>query len=461
MKSFWILLLSIVFGFAQAQELLSEENYIKLVLQNHPLAKQADWMESQGFAKLLKAKGWFDPKVDLAYDQKNFDDKNYFQTLASQVKIPTWIGADVKFAYNWNAGLYINPENNIPSNGLISAGIELPILQGLIFDKRRADLQQGKNYAQMGSLERAQALNELVYEASKAYWMWYEAYQIRQIAEEGLKLAENTFQLVKSSYALGDKAAIDTLEALIQLQNRKIDLSSAEMAYFNNKLWASSFLWLESGEAAELQAATIPELFILDALDLNSYIQTLEGKEDSLLASNPKLQWYAFKIKNFEIEKRLKKEMLKPQLSLGYNFLNQPLEKTPFDQFNIANYKWNLKFSMPIFLRKERADLKITSADLAASELEFKNLQLQQRNKLLSVQNKILVYQDQITLNSKNLEDNKNLVLAEKKKFSIGESSLFLVNYREINLLKVMQKQAEIEAKLKTTLAELEYTIGW
>lgn len=461
MKSVALILFSFCLVFSQAQEILSEENYIKLVLQYHPLAKQADWMESQGFAKLLKAKGWFDPKVDLAYDQKSFDDKNYFQTLSSQLKIPTWIGADVKFAYNWNAGLYINPENTIPSNGLISAGIELPVLQGLIFDKRRADLQQGKNYAQMGSLERAQALNDLVYEASKAYWMWYEAYEIVQIIEEGLTLAENTFDMVKSSYRLGDKAAVDTLEALIQVQNRKIDLASAEMAYFNNKLWASSFLWLESGEAAELNPEMIPEVFGLEPLDLNAFIATLEGKEDSLLAGNPKIQWYAFKIKNFEIEKRLKKEMLKPQLNLGYNFLNQALISTPFDQFNIANYKWNLRFSMPIFLRKERADVKIASADLAASELEFKNIQLQQRNKLLSIQNKIVVYQNQIQLNTKNLEDNRNLVLAEKKKFTIGESSLFLVNYREISLLKVMQKQAEIEAKLKTALAELEYTIGW
>ena len=92
---------------------------------------------------------------------------------------------------------------------------------------------------------------------------------------------------------------------------------------------------------------------------------------------------------------------------------------------------------------------------------EFANIQLQQRNKIEAISNKIKIYQSQLNLNEKNIVDNRNLVNGEKRKFEIGESSLFLVNYREINFLKVMQKQAEIQAKLKISLAELEFAIGW
>ncbi len=461
MKEFVLIICAIGFlSFSKAQSTVSEEDYIRAVMQYHPLALQANFMESMANAKLLKARGWFDPKINASYDQKTFDGKNYYQIAEGGLKIPTWIGVDLKMNYNWNDGLYLNPESTIPSNGLISAGIELPILQGLIFDKRRADLQQGKNYAQMGALEKEQALNELLYNASQAYWQWFESYRKWQIAKEGVLLAEATFDFVKNSVRLGDKPAIDTLEALIQTQNRLIEQGTAELDYRNSKLWASSFIWLEGSVPGALLDNAFPDNFQHDESALTAYLEQVEIEEDSLVTNNPKLKWYAYKVANLSIEKRLKKEMLKPTLNLGYNFLNQPFQETVLDQFNIGNYKWQVNFTMPLFLRKERGDLKMVKAELDGANAQYANLELQQKNKLEAISNKIEIYQSQLILNEKNIIDNRNLVNGEKRKFEIGESSLFLVNYREISFLKVMQKQAEIQAKLKVAMAELDFAIG-
>jgi outer membrane protein TolC len=448
-------------GTLVAQEIVSEEEFIQLVIKYHPIAIQADLREDIGNAKLLKAKGWFDPKLSSDYNQKSFDGENYFQVLDGGVKIPTWIGADVKLAYNWNNGLFINPENNLPSNGLLSAGIELPVLRGLIFDKRRADLQQGKNYTQMGQLEKQQLLNELVYDASQAYWMWFEANRKFVIANEGVVLAEATFNFVKASSRLGDKPAIDTLEALIQVQNRDIDKQSAALDLMNAKLWASSFLWLEEYTPAQISEEAAPMPFSQDEEVLASFLEELELKEDSLLQNNPKLRWYDYKLQNLNIDRKLAKEQLKPVLNLGYNFITQPLDQTLFDQFNIANYKWNVNLAVPLFMREERGNLKIMRAEFESASAELSNLQLQQENKIQAIKNKIDVYISQLSLTSKNIEDNRALVNAEKRKFNLGESSVFLVNFREISFLKVLQKQAELQAKLKVALAELEMAIGW
>lgn len=446
---------------SSAQSVISEAEFLNQVFLYHPVAQQANLLEEIAFAKLLKAKGAFDPKLEMDYQQKNFDDKNYFQLLQGTVKVPTWIGADVKLAYNWNSGVYLNPENNVPTRGLITAGIDLPILQGLIFDKRRADLQTAKNYKEMGSLEKQQALNQLVFDALEAYWLWYEAYQNNLIAKEGLTLAENTFELVKGTYALGDKAAIDTIESLIQVQNRQVELGTATLNFMNAKLWLSSFLWMENFVPAQITDTAIPENYYVDRASIDSTLQLVKGFEDSLSLRHPKIEWYAFNVQNYEIEKRLKKEMLKPQLNLGYNFLNEVFQDNLFDQFNIANYKWNVNFSMPLFLRKERADLKMVKAKQESANLQYNNLQLQQRNKIEMISNKIGIYLEQLRVNDANILNNRTLVDAEKKKFTIGESSLFLVNYREIALLKVLQKQAEIEAKLKIALAELDLEVAW
>ena len=116
---------------------------------------------------------------------------------------------------------------------------------------------------------------------------------------------------------------------------------------------------------------------------------------------------------------------------------------------------------MPLFLRKERGDLAIVKAELEIADLDYSLAQLKQRNKIESIKNKIKIYNEQLQLSEKNVVDNSNLVKAEKRIFEIGESSLFLVNYREIMMLKVMQKQAEIESKLQISLAELDNAIGW
>jgi len=453
------ILFVLFFYLMSAQEIVSEKDFLLMVLQEHPIAQQAALLESQGIAKLLKAKGWFDPKLDVSYDQKSFDGKNYFQVANGGLRIPTWIGADVKLDYNWNNGIFINPENNLPLSGLISAGIELPVLRGLIMDKRRADLQQGKNYAQMGELERQQLLNTLVLDARTAYWQWYEAYKKMGIAKEGVLLAVTTFNFVKSSNRLGDKPAIDTLEALVQVQNRKIEETDAELEFMNSTILTSSFLWLEGFIPAELNDDAIPQAFTLN--DLDAVLAEVEGKEEDLALANPMVQYYKFKMNNLEIERKLKKEMLKPQLNLGYNFISRPIKETGFEQFNIANYKWNVNFSMPLFLRKERGDLAIVKAELEIADLDYSLAQLKQRNKIESIKNKIKIYNEQLQLSEKNVVDNSNLVKAEKRIFEIGESSLFLVNYREIMMLKVMQKQAEIESKLQISLAELDNAIGW
>jgi outer membrane protein TolC len=452
----WLFCVSTLF----AQNVLTESDFLSWVLRYHPVAKQADLREVMAAAKLLQAKGSFDPKWGLDYEQKSFDQKNYYQNLSSEIKIPTWIAADVKIAYDWNRGVYQNPADNLPNNGLVAAGIELPLLQGLIIDKRRADLLKAKNYVSMGELERQLILNELIFQAQQAYWQWYEAYQILQIQEEGVILANNTFNMVKASQSLGDKPAIDTLEALIQIQNRAIDYADAQLHFLQNTWWLSSYIWLENEVPSTIDTTAIPANYSYDAAEIKAFKEQVLEMLDSLEQFQPKLQMKAFYIENLDIERKALKEGLKPKLNLGYNFINQGFGEQMFEGVNIRNYKWNLQFSMPLLFRKERGSLDLVKAELKSAELDYQQQVLLQSNKIQVLLAKITSYQEQLELSIKNVGDNRNLVQAEKRKFDIGESSLFLVNYREITLLKALEKQRSLETKLKITLAELTMELG-
>ena len=51
--------------------------YLEVVREEHPVAKQASLLLENAAAELLTAKGNFDPKLSSDYSQKRFDRKNY------------------------------------------------------------------------------------------------------------------------------------------------------------------------------------------------------------------------------------------------------------------------------------------------------------------------------------------------------------------------------------------------
>ena len=58
---------------------VSFDAYLDMVKAYHPIGKQADLLLESGDANLRKARGSFDPILKSMYDNKQFDEKNYYQ----------------------------------------------------------------------------------------------------------------------------------------------------------------------------------------------------------------------------------------------------------------------------------------------------------------------------------------------------------------------------------------------
>ena len=57
---------------------LTFSEYLGYVTQFHPIAKQANLKLEEGQAYLIKARGGFDPKIEVDYNRKDFKDKEYY-----------------------------------------------------------------------------------------------------------------------------------------------------------------------------------------------------------------------------------------------------------------------------------------------------------------------------------------------------------------------------------------------
>lgn len=435
---------------------LSLSNFLQLVKQNHPLAKQADLLINSANANTLSARGSFDPKLFYEFKNKFYDSKNYYQLENGGFNIPTWFGIEFKGGYEQNKGVFLNPENMTPNQGLLYSQISVPLLQGLIIDERRATLKQAKLFQELSVFDKINTINELLYKAGKVYWDWQLFHTNLQVYKDAVNISQKRFDGIIRTSILGDRPAIDTVEASIQLQDRIINLQQALMDYRTKSLLLSNFLWLENNIPIEITDKTIPEA-ATENYEKENILYTNVAKMDSLINIHPSLLIYDFKLKQLSIEKKFKQDRIKPILNLSYN----PL----FNADNLRmgyqnNYKWGVKVEFPIFLRKERGDLQLTKIKIENTTYENINKRNELMNKTKSTINEYNTYKSQIDVYRKNAVNYERLWQSEKRLFDSGESSLFMINSRELSYINAQIKLNEIINKNKKAALDAEYSFG-
>ncbi len=437
---------------------LTQDRFLEIVKKHHPVALQADIQVSKGNALLQSSRGGFDPKLFADYNQKYYADKSYYGLLNGGLKIPTWFGLEVKTGIERNDGQYLNPEHTVPESGLWYAGVSLPVGQGLFIDKRRAELRKAEIYQKSSLIDRQLILNELLYYAGKTYWDWFIAHENLLVYENALNVAQERFDAVKQSALLGDNPPIDTLEAGIQVQTRRLGFQQASLEYQNATALLEVYLWLDGTVPLELDNITVPtSMSDVVATEIDGeLLLTL----DTFITGHPKLKHYQLDIDQLSIEKRLKKEMLKPEFDLNYFALSEPIGNDPLYNLSTNNYKWGLEFSMPLLLRKERGDLKL--ADL---KIEEKTLDLSNEQALISFNinaslNHWNTSYDQVQLYLQTVRDYLGLLEGERRLFESGESSLFMINSREMGYIQAQLKLIELLGKNKKAGLQTFYYLG-
>lgn len=442
-------------------QILTQQDVFDAIEKYHPVAKQAALLPARAQATLRMARGGFDPKISGGYEIKSFADKRYYEMLNGELKVPLRFGADLKAGYEANSGKMLSDMEYTPPGGLGLVGITMPLAQGLLIDQRRTTLQQARIYAQSVEAQQVSILNDIYFDAAKAYWEWVLAYNSLKIVENALRIAEFRLQGVKQMYLVGDEPAIDTVEALIQVQSRQASFIDAQMDYQKATYTLSNFLWSEKGEPLQLTDNALPPQLNMLPKPTGIAPQQWVSYVDSLAAVHPELRQLRYKLADLEVERRWKAEKLKPKINASYNLLSQQYSfgDAPY-AFAPDNYKFGISISMPLYLREERGNLEL--ARIKIQEMEYKRAQ-----KELELRNKVNAYFAETDNLHKELQwyegAVKNyliMVRAEEEKFQVGESTLFLINSRELKLIEAQLKFAELQTKYQKALAGFSWAAG-
>jgi outer membrane protein TolC len=310
----------------------------------------------------------------------------------------------------------------------------------------------------MTEAERLLTVNDLLFDALADYWNWVKEYTVYTIVTDAVKVNEERLRFVKVEYEQGSRPAIDTTEALAQLQGFYLAQNAAYLAFRNAGLDLSNYLWADN-QPYNWSMAIIPGT-LTDSGNL-----PLPSLPDLIVLarnSHPKLQMLRNKTNILEIEKRLKMQYLMPKVSLKANYLNKgyamPEQITTTLLEN--NYKVGLDLSMPLFFREARGAYQ-------SAKFKITEIGLQQDQTTLNIENKVKMYfnefyalRQQINIYEQVYSNNKTLFRGERTRFENGESTLFLLNSRENKLLEASQKLAELKAKWLKSYAAVIWATG-
>jgi outer membrane protein TolC len=450
----FLLISSIFTGQENNLQEFTFNEYLGFVKKYHPLVKQANLKLNEAQAILMQARGAFDPKLEADFSEKQFKDQNYYSVFNGSFKIPTWYGIEIKAAFDNSEGVFLNPDMTLPNAGLTSLGVTVPIGQGLFINERMADIRNAKLQQQLNQAERDLEAIEVLHRASIAYFEWKKNYNEVKLYEEYLKNANIRFEGVLKLIEEGDKPAIDSTEAGITVDLRRLNLENSTLKLQKSRLELSNYLWLENNVPIELDETLFPEI------ELQKTIKTTLETNNLLnfdINNHPKINALSTKINMLKTEQQLSANMLLPKIDLSYNYLS---ETSTFNNYRFQDYKVGVNFAFPLFLRKERAKLKLAKLKVQDTEFSLAYERVNLKNKIEAQQFEIASLERQIVIND-NLVKNYNTMLSgEEQLFNLGESSLFLINTRENNLVISQINALKLENELYNATVDLYKTIA-
>lgn len=447
-----------MFGFyLNSQTAITYNDYILSIKTNYPLVKRAGNLVDQANYNYNAARGNYDPVINSAYENKFYNSKNYFSVLHAELKQPLFTNQSINIGYDYGQGNYLDPSNVTSLQGTPFVGVEASLLQGMLFDKRRAEVLKAKQYKTYYEAEKDNLMNQILFEASNNYADWVFAEKELQLYEYFMQLAYKRYVAMVVLSSIGEKAAVDSIEASLLYQGRMIEYQTVKVDNQKIQNKVLSFSWKNENEPMPYDTS----LTTKDSLE-NYFIKAeslMDNEIKNTVVNNPLLKKYESAQKILAIDKRLKAEMIKPKLDVKYNFLNN--DASPYlTDFSMNNYKWGAKFSMPLLLRTSRNEFKISKLNLENNQLELSNKQNEIDLKVNVLKQALLLVKSQIAASEKNVSYSKQLLEAEKLKFENGESSLFLLNTRETKWLESELKLAEYRTKFMKLSFEMIYLKG-
>jgi outer membrane protein TolC len=162
------------------------------------------------------------------------------------------------------------------------------------------------------------------------------------------------------------------------------------------------------------------------------------------LADHPRLQLLRSDIAQQELELRWLRSRLMPQLDLEWSFTPLPGSSPSYNIANGGQFT-GINLDIPLFLRRERARIERQKLNITSRQWQLEWTGAGLRQELERSLQQYVLYRNLLVLQEKLVVENRRMLEAEKTRFQAGESNVFILNQREVNLINAEVKVVELQ----------------
>jgi outer membrane protein TolC len=430
----------------------------------HPLLVAADADVAAGDGQVLAAEGAFDPalKAGAGGDVGNYTSVD--ADVGAQAMLP-WLGARVDGGWRLGIGdrpIYAGKEKT-SDFGEVRLGVRLPLLRDLLIDDRRGGVErQLLEAARRRALADAARL-EVQRTASAAWFDWVLAGARLDVARDLLALAEARDQQLRRRADAGDLPAVEVTDNARLIAQRRQRLISSERALQRAALTLALSLRDDDGRPVTPSPAALPGLAALE--DLGRAPDDRDTVVELALRQRPELVGLRQAVAQSLVDERLAGNQLLPDLSVGAT-VSQDLGPT-HEPWSSSSTVWNpdpktrslpdasvdLRFEVPIPQRVARGRSIVAEAAVRKARALTQLLEeritvevddaLQQRDAAVA----------RAAAAAVEVEAAEAVLVGERQRFEAGDSTLVIVNLREVALAEA--RLAAVEANVDVARAEV------
>ena len=425
--------------------MLTLEALLETVNRNFPPLRAALLERPIAQADLLNQEGRFDLVLRARLDTQNL---GFYQNERFEISLeqPTqaW-GSTLYSGYGISQGRYPDYDGKAVTNeaGQYRAGIRVPLARDREIDGRRADLGKARIGLRLADLSIDQQRLAILQTATRRYWDWVAAGRRLLIANTLLDVAIGRDLILQEAVRIGALPQFEKLDNERIVLQRRNNVVEARRSLENASIELSLFLRDDAGQPLLAESARLIPGFP-DPAPL-----TEEQVLDDMIAAlsrRPEVLRFIFQRNQVQIDKKLAENQRKPNIDLFAEYLREAggglVKRGPND------LRVGLVFDLPLQRRQATSRLQNAEARLGQIDQREKFQQDQVTADVRDAASAVKAAFDRSTVVSEELTITRRVEDAERLRFELGDSTLFVLNQRE---------QATAESAIREVNALADY----
>jgi cobalt-zinc-cadmium efflux system outer membrane protein len=435
---------------------LALDEVLDSVSRHYPLLIAARQESIIAAGELLSAEGAFDLKLQSKANSNQFGFYRNRDGGIGATQPLRALGAEVFGGYKRGQGNFGPWEQDrlTLSSGEWSGGARVPLMRDRSIDRRRADLRIAAIGLDLAGAEIAKQRIYVYQAASKAYWNWVKAGRHAGLAVELLALAEQRIEQVQETIDAGLAAPIEITENRRALLARRSQVVQARRSLQAAAIDLSLFLRDDTGAPVLAPDVSLPGFPEPDA----TLVASLADDLVTALERRPDIRALEAKRRQMATEFDLASNQTAPAIDLVASYGRD------FGDGSVTKFgnelKVGLDFELPLQRRKARGKVAVQAAKLARLDAQLNFVRDSVVADVRDAHSALAAALDTVELARDEFDAARQLAAAERDRFDLGDSTLFIVNLRELTAFDVQVREASALADYYAATATYEAAIG-